>query len=50
MSASEDIRNLLRRQKDIEAFRSMIDEGVSSGPSRPAADVLAELRGMIDRA
>lgn len=33
MSASEYIRDLVRRQKDVEAFRAVIQEGIDSGPS-----------------
>jgi antitoxin ParD1/3/4 len=48
MSSSEYIRALIRQQKDVAAFRALIDEGINSGETVPADEVLAELRAMIE--
>lgn len=43
MSSSEYIRDLIRKQKDIEDFRAMIQEGIDSGPAEEADSVSRRL-------
>jgi antitoxin ParD1/3/4 len=55
-SASEVVREALRlleeqeglRALKLQELRKLIQEGIDSGPSRPAKKVLAELRKRID--
>jgi antitoxin ParD1/3/4 len=47
MSSSEYIRDLLRRAKDIDDFRALIQEGLDSGDPIPASEVFAELRARV---
>ncbi len=41
-STSEYLRELIRRQRDIERLRQMIDEGLNSGPGVVADDAWFE--------
>lgn len=55
-SASEVVREALRlleeqdrlRALKLQELRALIQEGIDSGPSRPAKKVFAELRKRID--
>jgi antitoxin ParD1/3/4 len=48
MSSSEYVRALIRQQKDdIEKLRTMIQEGIDSGPGSPADEVYARLMDRI---
>ena len=50
MSSSEYIRDLIRRQKDIEDFRALIQEGIDSGePDISDEDFFASLRAQIGK-
>jgi putative addiction module CopG family antidote len=48
MSASEYVRALIRQQKDAANFRALIDDGINSGETGPAEEVLAEWRALIE--
>lgn len=41
-STSEYLRELIRRQRDVEQFRKLIDEGINSGPGIVADDAYFE--------
>ncbi len=47
-SASEYVRDLIRRDADIQKFRSLIEEGLASGPGVEADEAFfEELRAEI---
>jgi Arc/MetJ-type ribon-helix-helix transcriptional regulator len=48
MSASEYVRALIRQQKDAAAFRALINDGINSGETVPAEEVLAKWRALIE--
>lgn len=51
MSSSEYIRDLIRKQKDFEDFRAMIQEGIGSGPAEEAYEErMAAMRARISAA
>ena len=44
-SASEYLRELIRRQRDVEEFRGKLLDGLNSGPAEPVdAGFFAQLR------
>jgi antitoxin ParD1/3/4 len=46
-SSSEYLRELIRRQRDVERLRAMLLEGANSGPGRIADDTFfAEMRSI----
>lgn len=48
-SSSEYLRELVRKQRDLEKFRGMLLEGFKSGPGAVANDeFFAELRDIAD--
>ena len=50
MSSSEYIRDLLRRAKDVDDFRALIQEGLDSEiPETSDADFFASLRAGIGK-
>ena len=50
MSMSEFVRDLMRRQKDIDQLTALMDEGLASPDAGPVeADFIAELRAIADK-
>ena len=48
-SSSEYLRELIRKQRDVEKLRNMLFEGFNSGPGQVADDILfAELRDIAE--
>ena len=48
-SSSEYLRELIRKQRDVEKLRQMLLDGANSGPAQPAdATFFAEMRDIAE--